>query len=165
VRTFQLAAGSLLAAEQRAARSHARRSGADERFEGLEPDLLAGVTGALLVDLVRAALAAKPLPVVDSSHVHSDEISVGETLLELTRTLPTIGRTTLRSLTGAAGAGEIVACFLALLELFKRELVELSQAVTFGELEVTWTGGGGDVEIGLLDDYDQLDTSAHRGRR
>src|SRR5487761_2545583 len=40
-RTFQSAAAALLSAEHRAGRSLARRVGPDERFVGLQPDLLA----------------------------------------------------------------------------------------------------------------------------
>jgi chromatin segregation and condensation protein Rec8/ScpA/Scc1 (kleisin family) len=47
------------------------------------------------------------------------------------------------------------------LELFKRELVDLFQQATFGELAIVWTGDA-DVrsreEITDVDDYDQSDT-------
>jgi chromatin segregation and condensation protein Rec8/ScpA/Scc1 (kleisin family) len=55
----------------------------------------------------------------------------------------------------------VVACFLAILELFKRELVDLFQQATFGELAIIWTGdaeSGSRDEITDVDDYDQSDT-------
>lgn len=155
-RTFQQAAAALVALEQRAQRSHARSTGPDERFLGLEPDLLAGVTGEMLLERVRRALLERPAPpALDTSHVHVDQVSVAEVFGELIQALPTLGRTTMRELTSVMPTTpEVVACFLALLELFKRELVDLVQAETFGEIEITWTGGSGEVEVGALDDYD-----------
>jgi len=162
-RTFQSAGAALLAAEQRAQRAHPRRVGPDERFLGLQPDLLAGVSAEQLAERARRALEERPVPVVDTSHVHFDEISVVATLQELVRSLPALGRTTLRSLTSASSTpAEVVACFLALLELYKRELVDLSQAVTFGELEVHWLRGTDAVQLDGLDDYDQLAVAPRR---
>jgi chromatin segregation and condensation protein Rec8/ScpA/Scc1 (kleisin family) len=73
-----------------------------------------------------------------------------------------MGRTTLRALTvEMPTTSAVVACFLAILELFKRELVDLFQQATFGELAIIWTGdadaAAGD-EIADVDDYDQTDT-------
>jgi segregation and condensation protein A len=159
-RTFQAAAAALLSAEHSAARSLARRSGPDERFSDLEPDLLAGVTGQMLADRARAALAERPVPVVDTRHLRVDEVSVAVMLDDLVGRLPQMGRTTLRDLTAElATTSAVVACFLALLELFKREMVDLDQRETFGSLEIVWTGG--DTERAALedvDDYDQSDT-------
>ena len=50
----------------------------------------------------------------------------------------------------------MVVRFLALLELFKQGLVDLHQAVTFGDIEVEWIGVG-DVTADVLagvDDYE-----------
>jgi segregation and condensation protein A len=46
--------------------------------------------------------------------------------------------------------------FLAVLELFKQGLVELDQADTFGEIEISWIGGGVDVATALagVDGYE-----------
>ena len=47
-----------------------------------------------------------------------------------------------RELTGAlVDRMEVVVRFLAVLELFKQDLVELHQAGTFGDITVEWTGG------------------------
>ena len=164
-RTFQSAASALLSAEHLAARSLARRVGPDERFLGLQPDLLARVTPELLLAKAKAALQDRPVPVVDTSHVHMDEISVAETLDDLCARLPQMGRTTLRDLSAEmATTSAVVACFLALLELFKRELVDLQQSGTFGSLEVIWTGGTSVHDVSGIDDYDQLDTELVRPR-
>jgi segregation and condensation protein A len=159
-RTFQGAAAALLAAEHLAMRALPRRAGPDERFAGLEPDLLAGVTPEMLRDRARAAFAERPTPAVDLHHVSVDEVSVAAMLDDLLVRLPTMGTTTLRTLTAELPTTPaVVACFLAILELFKRELVDLEQHATFGSLEITWTGGT-DLRAGTIDvdDYDQSDT-------
>ena len=162
-RTFQSAAAALLAAEHLAARSLPRRAGPDDRYSNLEWDLLAGVTPAMLLERAKAALALRPAAVVDTSHVHMDEISVAQTLDDLVERLPGLGRTTLRALTAdCATTAGVVACFLALLELFKRELVDLEQQGTFGSLEVIWTGGEDPRVVADVDDYDQLDSELVR---
>jgi segregation and condensation protein A len=162
-RTFQSAAAALLSAEHLASRSLPRRIGPDERYSGLQPDLLAHVTPAMLLEKAKKALEARPVPTVDTSHVHMDEISVAATLDDLCAKLPHMGTTTLRALTAeVATTSAVVACFLALLELFKRELVDLQQSGTFGSLEVTWTGGTDEQSISGVDDYDQLDTELVR---
>jgi segregation and condensation protein A len=159
-RTFQSAAAALLSAEHAAARSLPRRAGPDERFSGLEPDLLAGITAEMLAERARAALAERPVQVVDTRHVSVDEVSVAVMLDDLVARLPQMGRTTLRNLTAElATTSAVVACFLALLELFKREMVDLDQRETFGSLEIVWTGDrSSSLSFADVDDYDQSDT-------
>ena len=149
------AAGAMLAGtEAEASRSQPRRAGSDERFAEVEPDLLAGVTPEELARLAARSLEERPEPVADVSHLHDDEVSVGETLERLVATLPRLGRTTFRELTAKTGTpAGFVACFLALLELYKQALVDLDQATRFGELTVVWIGGE-DRGFGPSDDYD-----------
>ena len=52
-----------------------------------------------------------------------------------------LGRASFRRLTaGAAGSYEVVASFLALLELYREDAVSFEQVAPLGELYVTWTG-------------------------
>jgi segregation and condensation protein A len=155
-RTFSGAADVLGQLEQAAARSLARRAGPDERFERRQPDLLAGVTPDDVVAAARRALAGRPREVVPTAQLVRDEVSVQAALDELVATLPDRGRMTFRDLTaGSPSTAYVVACFLALLELYKRAMVDLDQVGTFGELTVVWTAGAtvGPVEV-LADDDD-----------
>jgi len=156
-KTFSSAGEVLAMLEQAAERSLARRAGPDERFEVVAPDLLAGVTPEQLVAAAIRALAGPPPDVVPTEHVRDDVVSVQATLEELASSLPARGRVTFRELTAsAASPAHLVACFLALLELYKRALVELEQLDTFGELTVTWSSRpGGDGDPLVVDDYDQ----------
>ena len=157
-KTFTAAAEMLASLEAATARSLARRVGPDERFEGLEADLLAGVSTADLAVAAARGLRARPVPVVQIAHVHADEASVVETLEELVVALPGLRRTSFRELCLRRTRAEAVACFLALLELFKRNLVELDQVHSFGELLVTWTGIG-EVDLADVDDYASVDAT------
>ena len=48
---------------------------------------------------------------------------------------------------------EVVARFLALLELYREGLVEFDQEIALGELMVRWTGGDGAVDL-EIDEYE-----------
>jgi segregation and condensation protein A len=48
---------------------------------------------------------------------------------------------------------EVVVRFLAILELYKQDLVELDQLDTFGEIVIRWTGGETQTEV-AIDDYE-----------
>lgn len=150
-KTFSSAARVLAELEERAGCSTPRRAGPDERFDGLAPDLLAGVDPERLRRAALAAFAERPAPPsVEVAHLHEDEVSVAATFDDLRRRLPEHPRTTFRQLTAeSASTAQLVACFLALLELYKRELVDLDQAATFGELRITWTGDAESAELAM----------------
>ena len=142
--TFSRAGKALFALEQSAARSLPRRSGPDERFDGLAPDLLAGVTAGALAEAAALALAERPSPSVDVEHILVDEVTVAEVVERLAAALPGGPPVTFRELTRAACSRiEVVVHFLGLLELYKQGLVELDQVETFGELVVSWCGDQG----------------------
>lgn len=160
-KTFQSAAEVLAALEQAAGRSFARRAGPDERLSAPQVDLLANVTPELLRAAARRALTPRPVERVADSHLHQDEVSMRSVYETLCRRLPGEGRTSFAALTAdAPSTAHVVACFLALLELYKQGLVELEQVTTFGELAVVWQGGGSAPEGLEVDDYDELAGSA-----
>ena len=142
-KTFKDAAQALAHLGEAASRSFPRTAGLEDRFLDLSPDLLAGVTPTALRQAFLRAVAPKPIPTVDVSHLHISSASVGEAMEELLDELPRVGRITFRRLTGGLVERlEVVVRFLALLELFKQGLVELDQAGTFAELVVVWVGEG-----------------------
>lgn len=141
--TFSAAGKRLAELEREAFRSIPRSAGPDERFEAIAPDLLAGVKPEALREAAIRALAERPKPVVDVEHVLVDEVTVADVVERLVGVLPQMGPTTFRRLTERASRRvDAVVHFLALLELYKQELVELDQALTFGDLVVTWVGPG-----------------------
>jgi len=140
-KTFRDAGAALARLADFASRSRPRTAGMEERFLSLAPDVLAGVTPEMLhAALVRAA-SPRPRPRIDLDHVAPVRISVRDTVEELSATLALVGRTSFRGLTeGIEVPLEVIVRFLAVLELYKEGLVELEQASTFGQLEITWLG-------------------------
>lgn len=146
-KTFKDAALLLSALADEAGRSFPRRTGLDERYAELAPDLLAGVTPSDLRDAFLRATAPKPVARVELEHVAPSRMSVTEAVAELVDELPRVGRITFRALTDPfVERLEVIVRFLAVLELYKQGLVELDQPTTFGELTISWLGGEGDDE-------------------
>jgi len=140
--TFSAAGAQLASAELAASRSWPRLAGLDERFGGLQPDLLAYLSPEDVRATALRALAPRPTPRVEVDHVLVDEVTVAEVVEALCASLPWSSPTSFRALTMAADTRmEVVVHFLGLLELYKQGLVELEQVTTFGELRVLWTGG------------------------
>ena len=140
-KTFKDAALVLAAMEDDARRSLPRRSGPDQRLLALAPDLLAGVGAADVRAAFLRAVAPRPVPRVELGHLALVRASVSDAVAELARTLPGVGRTSFRRLTGGlAERLEVVVRFLALLELCKEGLVQLDQAERFGDITVRWIG-------------------------
>jgi len=156
-KTFKDAAVVLSALAADAGRSRPRTVGVDERFIGLVPDMLAGVTPADLRAAYVRAITPRPVPRVDLEHVAPIRASVTDAVAELLDELPRVGRITFRALTGALVERlEIVVRFLAVLELYKRGAVDLDQPRTFGDIEIIWLGGvgAGSDALASIDAYD-----------
>jgi segregation and condensation protein A len=158
-KTFKEAAIALHVLAAEAGRSQARTVGVDDRFARLMPDLLEGVEAEDLRRAFRRAMVPKPVPRIDLDHVAPIRISVTDALTELVEELPRLGRTTFRDLTGhLVERLHVVVRFLAILELFKKGMVDLDQPRTFGDIEIVWLGAAGARELGELDALDAIDT-------
>jgi segregation and condensation protein A len=124
------------------------------------PDLLGGTS---TLDLARAAgrlLAPHPAPVLDTTHVAPATASVRAAILDLCSELRVARDSTFSELCrAAAGRVEVVARFLALLELFKSGAVDLTQAERFGDIRARWTG-----EVTVDDVIAEADEYASGGR-
>ena len=110
----------------------------EERYTGLVPRTQLGVTADRLALVAANALAAKPEPVVDLSHVQPVRMTVrdaaGMVVSELQRAG---GEATFEELTaGCRHRVEVIVHFLALLELYKLDMIELDQTANFSTLRV-----------------------------
>ena len=154
-KTFRDAGNALELLIQAAGRSRPRTAGLEERFLALAPDLLAGVTPAdIHAAWLRVSAPAPPPPRVVLDHVQPIRVTMEEAVADLMSRLPGAGQLTFRALTeGLSERIEIIVRFLAVLELYKQGLIDLGQAVTFGDLEVTWVGEEDSVLAGM-DSYD-----------
>jgi segregation and condensation protein A len=125
-----------------AARRFPRRVPLEPRFAQLFPEVLLAIGPAELARIASLTLAPKAPPKISTEHIHSPVISVREQARIIAARLRDLGRASFRQLTaGAAGSYEIVASFLALLELYRENTVSFEQLAPLGELYVTWTGG------------------------
>jgi segregation and condensation protein A len=169
-KTFKEAALAIAVLGAEAGRSVGRTIGVDERYVGLMPDLLEGVTPDDLRRAYLRAAAQRPTPGIDLDHVAPIRASVTDAIVELVDELPRVGRITFRALTAdLVERLEVVVRFLAVLELYKRGMVDLDQPRTFGDIEVVWVGRdveaagglddlGGDGDVGDLGDLGRIDS-------
>ena len=122
-------------------RRFARRVPMEPQFAQLLPEVLLGLGPAEFARIAALTLAPRPAPVVDTGHIHVPRTSVREQAGILVGRLRTRGRATFAELTAdCTGTYEVVARFLALLDLFQTGNVSFEQRVPLGELAVTWAG-------------------------
>jgi segregation and condensation protein A len=156
-KTFKEAAIALRVLAGEAGRSQPRAAGVDDRFLGLMPDLLEGVDAEDVRRAFLRAMIPKPAPRIDLEHVAPIRISVTDAITELVEELPRLGRTTFRDLTGHLRERlHVVVRFLAVLELFKKGLVDLEQACTFGDISIVWLGEDGARDLGGVGSLEDL---------
>jgi segregation and condensation protein A len=141
-RAYKEVAATFAARMAAAARRFPRRVPLEPRFAELLPEVLLGLGPGEFARLAALALAPKPLPKVSTEHIHSPVISIKEQARIIAARLAELGgRASFRQLTeGAQGGYEIVATFLALLDLFREDAVAFEQNAPLGDLFVTWTG-------------------------
>jgi segregation and condensation protein A len=114
-----------------------------------------GVTPAKIHQAYVRATTPKPVPRVALDHVAPIRASVAEAVEELQEELPRVGRITFHRLTAElAERLEVIVRFLAVLEMYKRGLVDLEQTATFGDLTISWLGDGEDHDYaGPVEEY------------
>nr|WP_051711818.1 segregation/condensation protein A [Spirillospora albida] len=126
----------------------------EPRFANLLPEVLLGLGPEEFARLAAKAVAPKAPPAVSVEHMYQPKASVKEQAAIVVERLRRLRRTTFRVLAADAdGTYEVVARFLALLELYREQVVAFEQVEALGELHVTWTGTDeGAIEVG--DDYE-----------
>jgi segregation and condensation protein A len=138
-RAYKQVAGLFVELENGAMRRFPRSVALEERFAALLPEVLLGVDPAAFADLAAAVFRPTPPPTVGLDHLHAPTVSVAEQAQILRERLVELGVATFATLTvDCAGPLEVVARFLAVLELFRERSVELEQPESFGELTVRW---------------------------
>jgi segregation and condensation protein A len=121
-----------------------RRVPVEPRFAELLPELLLGLGPAEFAAVAARALAPRRPPQVSTTHLHVPRTTVREQVEVLIAKLGRLGRATFRELTAdCAGTYEVVARFLAVLELYRNGSVALEQAAPLDELYVAWAVSGG----------------------
>jgi segregation and condensation protein A len=136
-----------------AARRFPRRVPLEPRFAELLPEVLFAIGPREFAALAARALTPKAPLTVSVDHIHAAFVSIREQAVLIASRLRGLGRASFRqlssgpSLAGTGGNYEVVASFLALLELYREDVVAFEQVSPLGELYVTWTGGDREVSL------------------
>ena len=134
-------------------RRFARAVPLEPRFAALRPDVLLKLGPQEFAALAARALTPREPPSVPVAHIHQPKTSVAEQAVLVVAALREHGRLTFAELTReCTGTFEVVARFLALLELYRAANVSFDQPEPLGELVITWTGSG-QGEVTVTDDY------------
>jgi segregation and condensation protein A len=155
-KAFKEAAAYLSDLESTGAKRYPRAVSMEPRYAEALPDLVLGIGVERLFKLALKQFAPKPgPPQVSIAHIHQMRVSVREHAGLLRDRLRRAGRATFALLIAdCENTLEVVARFLALLELYREGLIEFEQPVSLDELTVRWIGGDapdGDFDI---DDYE-----------
>jgi segregation and condensation protein A len=125
-----------------AGRRFPRRVPMEPRFVDLLPEVLLGLGPAEFAAIAARALAPRRPPVVSVAHLHVPRTSIREQAEILSGRLARLRRATFRQLTSDCdGTYEVVARFLAVLELYRRGRVSFDQIAPLGDLYVSWIAG------------------------
>ncbi|MDI9918735.1 segregation/condensation protein A [Rhodococcus sp. IEGM 1379] len=130
--------------EDAALRRYPRSVSVEDQFTSLLPEVLLGVNPQRFAEIAATVFTPRPVPTVGLEHLHVSNISIpeqAERILELLRERGAGEWTPFSDLVDDCDATvEIVARFLALLELYRRKVIIFDQPEALGQLLVTWTG-------------------------
>ena len=140
-KAFKEAAAHIAGLETVGSRRYPRSVALEPRYAEALPDLVLGIGPERLLKLALKAFTPKPNPVVSIAHIHMVRVSVREHAGVLRERLLQLRQSTFGTLCSDCGSTlEVVARFLALLELYRENLVSFEQVQALGELMVRWTG-------------------------
>ncbi|WP_243715668.1 ScpA family protein, partial [Micromonospora sp. KC207] len=150
-KAFKEAAAHIAELEAVGGRRYPRAVTLEARYAEALPDLVLGIGPERLLKLAIRAMTPKPVPEVSIAHVHLVRVSVREHAAIIAERLRRAGIATFSLLCADCEATlEVVARFLALLELYREGLVSFLQEQALEELTVRWTGpadGGTDLHV------------------
>jgi len=141
-RAYKQVAALFSELEASALRRYPRSVSLEERYVGLLPEVMLGVSPAMFAEVAVSVFRPKPPPTVSLDHLHAGKVSVREHAAVLRLHLAAAGEATFTELVSDCEHSlEVVARFLALLELYREATVTFEQAAALDELRVRWTGG------------------------
>jgi segregation and condensation protein A len=142
---FKNAAGALAARMESEGRMHSRQAGIEQEFLRLMPDYLEGVTLRGLAVLCADLDRRREVFLLQAEHVASMPVSLELHMESVKRTLAKRGRASFSELFEAGASPEVVVVtFLAILELYKRGRIDITQDAVFGEIVIVHQDGEDD---------------------
>lgn len=141
-RAYKQVAALFSELEAGALRRYPRSVSLEPRFEGLLPEVMIGVGPQRLAEVAASVFRPKPPPAVSLEHLHQHQVSVREHAALLRVRLAEQGSADFSELVAdCEHTVQIVARFLALLELFREQVIAFEQQDPLGNLLVSWVGG------------------------
>ncbi|WP_425585815.1 segregation and condensation protein A [Streptomyces longisporus] len=138
------------------ARRYPRTVGLEPHHAELLPEVVISIGAEGFAKLAVKAMQPKPKPQVYVDHIHAPLVSVQEQAHIVVARLRELGEASFRALVeDTDDTLTVVARFLALLELYREKAVALDQETALGELIVRWTGGEGEAQPMVTDEFDR----------
>ena len=129
-------------------RMHPRPFGPDACFLNLMPDYLKGVTMDGLALLAARAFARRDVFLLESEHIAAKPIPVEVHVRAIHQRIQ--NKKTLRFselVDERTPVPVVVVTFLAVLELYKRAMVKIEQAELFGDIDIRYIEGSGELVL------------------
>lgn len=147
---FKNAAAALQSRFEAESRVHTRPFGPDRSFLTLVPDYLDGVKIDRLGELCASCIARRDVFLLESEHIAAKVIPVETQVRTVFDKVCADGSAKFSDFVSADDSPHlIVVTFLAMLELFKRNMVSLKQDDLFGDISITYVEG---ASAQILDD-------------
>lgn len=136
---FKSAASELGTRMENEGRMHPRQAGVESEFLTLFPDYLEGVTLHGLAVICADLDARRDLFLLEAEHIAPASISLDLHIESMHRRVASNKRTSFNQLVGEdPEPAVVVVSFLAILDLYKRSIISLSQAETFGDIDIVF---------------------------
>jgi len=140
-RAYKQVAGLFVELEAAAHRRFARSVSLEEPYASMLPEVTLGMDPDAFAGLAAAVFRPRPPPEVSLEHLHLPRVSVTEHMTVLRERLTRLRRASFHALSADCESPlDLVARFLAVLELHREATVQMEQAEAFGELIIRWTG-------------------------
>ena len=153
-KAYKELAAVIAAREGEFSHSYPRAVTLEAQYAEALPDLVLNIGPERLAELAVKAMTPKVPPMVAIGHIHMVRVSVREHAAILHEKLMRLRTATFRALCADCGSTlEVVARFLALLELYREGLVSFDQTTALGELIVHWTGDENVTEL-TIDEFE-----------
>ncbi|WP_251213219.1 segregation and condensation protein A [Adlercreutzia murintestinalis] len=145
---FKNVASELDARFESEGRMHSRPFGPDACFLNLMPDFLEGTTLDSLALLAAEALARREQFLLESEHIAAKPIPVEVHVRAIHARIEAKKHVRFSQLIeGQRTPALVVVTFLAILELYKRRMVDLVQDEQFGDISIDYKEGSGELDL------------------
>lgn len=138
-------------------RMHPRLAGPDQEFLGIMPDYLKDVTLDSLAFVCAEAMARREVFLLESEHIAAKPIPVETHVRAIHRRISVRKRMRFSELLAESPTVPLrVVSFLAVLELYKRTMIEMEQPEPFADIDIAFIEGSGEL---VFDEKDEEEWS------